>query len=87
MIALAVGQQADLVLLDESEARRIAERFGLIKTGVIGILIRAKRESKIQSLQAELDKLWHQAGFWMEEGLYHQALRTVGEGRSEVGNE
>lgn len=82
VIALAVGQQTDLVLLDESEARRIAKLFGLSKTGVVGILIRAKREGKVQSLQAELDKLWRQAGFWIEEALYHQALRSAGEEQS-----
>ncbi|MBI2875643.1 MAG: DUF3368 domain-containing protein [Candidatus Tectomicrobia bacterium] len=79
VIALALGQQADLVLLDESEARRIAELYGLPKTGLIGILIRAKREGKVHSLQIELDKLRYQAGFWIEEGLYHQALHAVGE--------
>lgn len=79
VIALAVNRQADLVLLDESEARRIAELYGLVKTGVIGVLMRAKYEGKVQSLQAELDKLRHQAGFWIDDGLYHQALRTAGE--------
>lgn len=78
-IALALGQQADLVLLDESEARKIAKLYGLLKTGVVGVLIRAKREGKVQSLQAELNKLQHQAGFWIEERIYHQALRAVGE--------
>ena len=79
VIALALAQQADLVLLDESEARRIAELYGLLKTGVIGVLMRAKREGKIQSLRTELDNLRRQAGFWIEEGLYHRALRAVGE--------
>lgn len=31
VISLAVEKQAELVLLDEFEARRIAELFGLIK--------------------------------------------------------
>lgn len=79
VIALAVNQQADLVLLDESAARRIAELYGLVKTGVVGVLMRAKREGRVQSLQAELDKLRYQAGFWIEEGLYYQALHAVGE--------
>jgi len=79
VIALAVGQHAGLVLLDESEARRIADLYGLVKTGIVGILMRAKREGKVRSLRAELDKLRRQAGFWIDEGLYHQALRVVGE--------
>ena len=38
VIALAIERQADLVLLDETEARRIAELYHLSKTGVVGIL-------------------------------------------------
>lgn len=79
VIALAVGWQAELVLLDESEARKVADLYGLAKTGIIGLLIRARQEGKVQSLRVELDKLRHQAGFWIEAGLYHQALQVVGE--------
>lgn len=41
-IALAIERKVDVVLLDESEARRIAEVYDLPKTGIIGILLRAK---------------------------------------------
>jgi uncharacterized protein len=78
-IALAIERQADLILLDETDARQVAKRYSLPKTGVIGVLIRAKREGKIASLQAELDKLRSQGGFWIAEKLYQQALRAVGE--------
>jgi hypothetical protein len=80
VIALAVEKEADLVLLDESDARRTADLYGLSKTGVIGLLIRAKQEGLIESLEAELDKLSHQGGFWIEERLYDRALYAVGEG-------
>lgn len=79
VITLAIERQADLTLLDESEARRIAEMYGLSKTGVIGILIRAKREGEIDSLRAELDRLREPGGFWIEDRLYHRALVAVGE--------
>jgi len=79
VITLAIERQADLVLLDEWEARRIAEMYGLSKTGVIGILIRAKREGEIDSLRAELDRLQEPGGFWIEDRLYHRALVAVGE--------
>ncbi|MBI4492705.1 MAG: DUF3368 domain-containing protein [Chloroflexi bacterium] len=78
-IALAVEQGADLVLLDEADARQLAEVFGLAKTGVIGILMRAKREAKIASLRAELDRLRAHTGFWIDDLLYRQVLSTVGE--------
>lgn len=79
VIALAIERQADLILLDETDARQVAERCGLPKTGVIGVLIRAKREGRIASLQAELDRLRSHGGFWIAEGLYQRALQAVGE--------
>jgi hypothetical protein len=79
VITLAIERQADLTLLDEWEARRMAEIYGLSKTGVIGILIRAKREGEIDSLRAELDRLREPGGFWIEDRLYHRALAAVGE--------
>lgn len=78
-IALAVQQQPDVVLLDESEARKAAEVHGLVKTGVVGLLVRAKRETKIASLKEELDRLRDKAGFWIDDSLCQAALRAVGE--------
>lgn len=79
VIALAVERGAALVLIDESEARKIAEMYGLMKTGVIGILIRARRAGRVESLRIELDNLLTQGGFWIEDKLYKDALRAVGE--------
>jgi len=79
VIALAIEQKADVVFLDESNARKIAEVYDLVKTGVIGLLIRAKKEGRIESLKKELNTLRDKAGFWIEEKLYQQVLRSVGE--------
>lgn len=78
VIALAIERRADWVLLDEAEARRVARMYALPKTGVIGVLIRARREGVIDSLREELDKL-RVEGFGFEEGLYREALIAVGE--------
>ena len=79
VIALALEHKSDLILLDEAEARRIAGRYDLAKTGVVGVLIRAKREEKIVSLREELNNLRNQGNFWMSERLRDQALHVVGE--------
>lgn len=79
VIALAIEKKASLVILDESEARRIAATFELPKTGAIGVLISAKLEGKIPMLRAELDRLRVPGGFWIEEALYLKALQVVGE--------
>ena len=73
-IALAVEVKPEIVFLDESEARRIAKVYGFNITGVIGILIRAKREGLISSLREELDKLRNEAGFWIGDDVYRKAL-------------
>lgn len=79
VIGLAIELQADLVLLDESEARRIAATYGLYKTGVVGLLIRARQEGRIDSLRIALDRLRNQSGFWLNDDLYTKALIAVGE--------
>ncbi len=57
----------------------MADVYGLRKTGVIGILIRAKLEGKVASLREELDRLRCEAGFWIGDELYWQALKVVAE--------
>ena len=69
-IALAVEKQADLVLLDETEARCTARVRGLRTAGVVGILIRAKVNGRIQSLQAAMNALQERTGFWIGEELH-----------------
>lgn len=56
-IALAIERHPQIIFLDELEARRVADVYGLRKTGVIGVLIRAKIEGKVVSLRKELDRL------------------------------
>jgi len=78
-IALAIERHPTIIFLDELEARRVANIYGLRKTGVIGILIRAKLESKVPSLREELDRLRSEAGFWMGDEIYRRALKSVAE--------
>jgi predicted nucleic acid-binding protein len=79
VISLAIELKASLILLDETEARRVAGLYELNKTGAVGVLIRARLEGKIESLRPELDRLRIESGFWIEERLYRQALSAVGE--------
>ena len=78
-IALALDLQADLVLLDEREGRRIAQRMGLSMIGVIGILLEAKAQGQIERLQSHLDALRHEAGFYLSESVYQRAIVLAGE--------
>jgi uncharacterized protein len=51
-LALALELKADLVLLDEREARRAAVRVGLKRLGVLGILLEASCRCFSGSLRA-----------------------------------
>ena len=57
----------------------VAAKGRLRKTGVIGILMRAKLEGRIVSLKKELDRLREVAGFWIDDALYHSVIREAGE--------
>ncbi len=78
-VALAVQEKPDVVLLDESEARKEAAVHGLVKTGVVGLLIRAKRTGNVGSLKEVLDRLRGEGGFWIDDALYRAALHAVNE--------
>jgi predicted nucleic acid-binding protein len=78
-IALAVENNADVLLLDDKSARLIAANLGLKLIGVVGILIWAKKEGIIKQFSKELDKLREEANFRMSEDLIKRALQEVEE--------
>lgn len=71
-IALAVEADADWILLDEREARRIGKSLGLRVTGVLGILLHACQQDKLPSLEKAMDELREKAGFYIHRDLYKQ---------------
>lgn len=78
-IALAKEIHAELILLDERAARKIAKSLRLNVLGTVGLLIRARQIGKITSLQDILDQLRDDAQFRISEILYKLALEAVGE--------
>ena len=79
VIALAHEVNADLVLLDEKDARLRAKRVGLKILGTIGVLIWAKKRGYISSLQEQLNALRDDAKFRISTELYEWALKSVSE--------
>jgi len=78
-IALALQVNAEWTLLDEREGRRVAKSLGLKVTGVMGILIRARREGRLSSLQEAMEELREKAGFHIRAELIADILRENGE--------
>ena len=78
-IALALQVKANLVLIDEQAGREAARYLGLNVMGVVGILVRAKQLGHIENVLPHLDALRQQAGFYLSESVYRQALSLAGE--------
>jgi len=77
-IALALERRADLMILDELPARKIARTTGVNVVGTVGILLASKRRGFISLLRPELDKLL-QNSFFLSPQLYRQLLQVAGE--------
>ena len=78
-IALALEQQADLILLDERDGRHRAQRLGLTVMGVVGVLLLAKQRGLLAAIKPSLDALREQAGFYLSVTVCDYALRQAGE--------
>lgn len=78
-ITLAVQVKAEWILLDEKEGRKIAKSLGLKVVGVLGILLRARHEGSLPSLQKAMDRLRDKAGFRIRAELYADLMRKSGE--------
>lgn len=57
----------------------MATRLGLRVTGVLGVLLRARRTGALLSLRAELAALRSQAGFFIASRLEQEILKSAGE--------
>jgi predicted nucleic acid-binding protein len=78
-IVLALESEADLLLMDERLGRAIAAHFGMRYTGLIGVLVLAKRKALITAIKPVLDALRDTAGFRVADALHIRVLRDAGE--------
>jgi predicted nucleic acid-binding protein len=62
-IALAQTTSDCIILLDDSRARKIAQRLNIKQIGTIGLLLRAKRRGLIERIRPHIDAL-------VENGIY-----------------
>ncbi len=78
-IALALEIGADALLIDETAGRAAARRRGLAVTGVLGVLIDAKKEGLVGAVAPFLDRLQAELDFFISAELRAETLRRAGE--------
>lgn len=78
-IVLALEVQANRLLIDERLGRQAATSLGLKITGVLGILLLAKRQNLIKAARPIMDDLITQANFRISNQLYADVLSAAGE--------
>ncbi|HEU0015628.1 MAG TPA: DUF3368 domain-containing protein [Longimicrobium sp.] len=78
-IALALRVGADLLLVDDLQARMAAARMGIRITGMAGVLMDAKKHGMLPAVKPVLDQLSRLLAFRLGADLYQFILDTAGE--------
>ena len=78
-IILAVELKADLLLMDERRGRALATSYGLSVTGLLGVLLQAKRNGLISTVKPLMDQLIEQVDFRVSSQLYTTILQSASE--------
>jgi predicted nucleic acid-binding protein len=78
VLTLAQAQSAQLVILDDHAARRVAQARGLVLTGTFGVLIAAKQSGHLVAIKPILDMMIDQ-GRRISPPLRADLLRLAGE--------
>ena len=78
VLALGLEIPDSLLVLDDQLARRIARLNGLLVTGTLGILIRAKKSGFLDEVRPTIEKL-RETSLWLSQGLIRSALQEADE--------
>jgi uncharacterized protein len=78
-VALAIDLKANIIVIDEQEARQVATEAGLSVTGVLGVLLRAKKTGQISAVGPEIRLLREKAHFFVSPALEARVLALAGE--------
>ena len=83
VLALALEHAECTVLLDDGQARRIAQAAGLNVWGTLRVLIEAKSHGLVERVVTHVDRL-EAAGMWMSTAIRRRVLALAGENGPEA---
>jgi predicted nucleic acid-binding protein len=78
VIALAQELNADLIILDERLGRRHAQHLGLMITGTLGVLLKAKQQGVVLEIRPLIEQL-QKGGIWLGRPLVAKVLQLANE--------
>ena len=78
VMILAKEKQADLIIVDDNNAKKHAKYLGLPVTGTIGVLIKAKNLGIVSALKPLLERMLENH-IYMSSALMQMCLEAVGE--------
>lgn len=78
VMILAQEENADLVIIDDQNAKKHAKYLKLTVTGTLGVMIKAKKEGYIRELKPLLD-IMVDKGIYLSDSLIKLCLENVGE--------
>lgn len=78
-ICLSLEKKAKLCLIDDKDARTIAQLHNLPVTGTLGVFLKAKKTGLISSVKQLIDKLRAEHHFWITEDMYQKVLHIAEE--------
>ncbi len=77
-IALALETPDSTIILDDYKARKIAEQLGIVFTGTIGVIVKAKQKGIISAIKPILQKI-KDTNFRLSVDVELQALKEAKE--------
>lgn len=78
VMILAKERNADLVIIDDANAKKHAKYLQLPVTGTLGVLIKAKKEGYISKLRPILEEMVNK-NIYLSENVINMCLRQVNE--------
>lgn len=78
-ITLALELNAELLIIDESPGRAITRQYGIKITGVLGVLLEAKRRGLIVAVKPLMEQLINEVEFWVSRQVYETVLQAADE--------